>query len=237
MQPTKRTGRLLGLLFLLSMILGGTGTAMRGLSGVDTETTGFLVTLAENTVQMRWAIGLDMLGSALGIVIAIFLFPYVKKYSVRLGATYLGIAMINFGVITLSNVIHVTMLSLGEGYASSSFQNEEILVVLAKTLYDSYYWTHFLMLLLYSVGGSALFYILFKTSWVPKWLASWGLLAAMVVFMGGALQMADIRVSFYLFIQNGLFMLVFVLWLLIFGFREQELSNMYPRSLDNCSAH
>jgi hypothetical protein len=219
MQPTRTNGRILGLLFLGAAIAGGMGTSLRGLSGAHTDTNSFLIDLVVNASQMKWAIGLDLLGSAFAVGIALFLFPLIKKYSPRMAITYFCIAVTTFIIVAVSNVFHAGLLTVGIEYAATNGTDTEHYSTLAKMGYDAYYWLHFLMLVLYSIGGGVLFFFFLKTRMVPKWLAVWGLLANSIVFMGGALQLFDIPVSFYLFVQNGVFVLTFIVYLLIKGFR------------------
>lgn len=220
MQPTKQTGRILGLLFLAAAIAGGTGTSLRGLSGAHTDTISFLQSLSENIVQMKWAIGLDLLGSTIAVGIALFLFPLIKKYSARLAITYLALSFVTFTIVSVSNVFHAGLLTVGSEYAATDATNTEHYATLAKMGFDAYYWLHFLMLILYSIGGGILFFFFLRTRLIPRWLSVWGILANCVVFMGGALQLFDMRVSFYLFVQNGIFVLSFIIFLLIVGFRQ-----------------
>jgi len=226
MQITKNTGRLVGLLFLLATIAGGWGTSIRGLSGARDNIVTFLNSVVENTSQMKLAIGLDMLGSAIAVFIAIYLYPIIKKYSVRLAITYVGIGLVNFTIITISNMIHWSLLVVGEEYSASLATDTQHFTTLATMHYEAYYWAHFLLLMCYAIGGSVLYYSLFKNKLIPLWLAVWGLLASSIVFVGGALQLADIPVSFYLFIQNGVFILTFIGYLLIVGFRIEKYNSL-----------
>lgn len=220
--PSRNSGRLLGFLFLLSLIAGGTGTSLRGLTG-DVSTIAFINHIQEHTSQMKLAITLDMIASTIVVGIAIFIFPFIKTYSLRLANAYLSIAGINFVIITVSNILHVGLLSVSNTYHTANVSNPQSFITLAKMFYDAYYWTHFLMLILYSIGGFVLYYCLLKTKLIPIWLSIWGLLASIIVFFGGALQIADIEVSFLLFVQNGFFMLLFITWLLIMGFSIKNL--------------
>ncbi|MGI9551047.1 MAG: DUF4386 domain-containing protein, partial [Aurantibacter sp.] len=148
MQPTKTSGRILGLLFLAAAITGGTGTSIRGLSGAHTDTGSFLNNLVENASQMKWAIGLDLLGSALAVGIALFLFPLIKKYSQRMAITYFGIAATTFIIVAVSNAFHAGLLTVGSEYAVANGADTAYYTTLAKVGYDVYYWLHFLMLVL-----------------------------------------------------------------------------------------
>ncbi len=222
MQITKNTGRWVGSLFLLAVITGGWGTSIRGLSGARSDINAFLDSIVANSAQMKLAIGLDMLGSAIAVFIAIYLYPFIKKYSARMAVAYLGIGLVNFVIITVSNVVHWSLLSLGAEYATTTPTEASYFTTLAIMHYESYYWLHFLLLMCYAIGGSILYYFLFKTSLVPKWLPLWGILAQSIVFAGGFLQLLDIPVSFYLFVQNGLFVLTFVGFLLVAGFKTEK---------------
>ncbi|XLS29133.1 DUF4386 domain-containing protein [Flavobacteriaceae bacterium M23B6Z8] len=219
MKLTKNTGRILGLLFLTSVIAGATVTMLRGLAGFEPNTEGFLLELIKNASQMKNAIYLDMLSSTIGIVIAVFLYPYLKKYDLRLAVTYLGISFVSFALIALSNVTHFGMLTVASEFQIAGGSNPENYTTFTKMLYEGYYWIHFLVLTLYAVGGFLLYLFFFKTKLIHQWLAIWGIVASLVVFMGGALQLAEQSVSFLFFLQNGIFVLSFIIYLLIFGFR------------------
>jgi hypothetical protein len=224
MKITKNTGRVLGVIFLLSSIAGGLGTNMRGLSGIEPNTASFLLELIKSTPQMKQAIYLDMFSSALGVIIALFLHPIINKYSNRLAVAYLGIAFVNFTLITFSNILHFEMLSVASEFSLAGGKNPENFSTLTAMLHDGYYRIHFLMLLLYGIGGIVLYYFLFKTRLVFQWLAAWGMLASLIVCIGGVAQLADVKVSFFLFLQNGIFVLGFILYLLILGFRKPALT-------------
>jgi len=232
MALTKKSGRILGFLFLLTVLAGATGTAFRGLGGAEANSTAFLVEIMQHMGQMKLAISLDILASAIGVGIAIFLYAFIKKYDKRLANAYLAIASINFTIIVVSNIIHVGLLSLSEDFAVTTSATTDHFTTLAKMLYDAYYWTHFLMLMLYGIGGSVLYYFLFKTKLIPRWLSIWGILASIVVFFGGALQLADIKVSGLLFVQNGIYVLTFIAWLLIKGFNPMYIKELEVNAKD-----
>ncbi len=232
MQITKNAGRLIGLLFLLATIAGGWGTSIRGLSGARDDIMAFLNNLVENAHQMKLAIGLDMLSSAIAIGIAIYLYPIIKKYSQRLAIAYMGIGLVNFAIITMSNVIHWSLLFVGANYVDTTASEAPHFATLAIMHFEGYYWLHFILLMGYAIGGSILYYFLFKTNLVPKGLALWGILAQTIVFAGASLQLFDIPVSFYLFIQNGIFMLIFIGYLLILGFQTKKYNILNSSSID-----
>ncbi len=232
MQITKNTGRLLGFLFLIVTIAGGWGTSIRGLSGARDDIRAFLNTIVENASQMKLAIGLDMLSSAIALFIAIYVYPIIKKYSQRLAVAYTGLGFLSFAIITMSNVIHWSLIMVGENYADTTASEAPHFATLGIMHYEGYYWLHFILLMGYAIGGSILYYFLAQTNLVPKWLAFWGILAQVIVFVGATLQLFDIPVPFYLFVQNGIFILIFVLFLLIMGFQTEKYNSLNNSTID-----
>jgi len=212
------SGRILGFLLLANVFTGGAGTFLRGLSGSESHTTTFLIHIFENSNTMKLAISLDTLGSAISVGIAIFLFPFISQYSKRIAMAYFSTALINFVVIAVSNLVHYGLITLAATSDVSTTSNIAYFTTLSEMLFSMYYAMHFLMLLIYGIGGFLLFYYFVKTLLVPKWLAFWGMAASIVVFIGGGLQLADIKVSFLLFGQNGIMILFFIGWLLVKGF-------------------
>ncbi len=222
MAITKNSGRILGLLFLIVMILGGLGISYRGLAEIKIEDVSFLSNIAENVNTMYVAIALDMLSNVFIVFIAFFVYRLVKKNKLPFTKVYLGIALLNFTVIIISNLIHSWLLSMSFEFESTTMAVNQDDIATAKILYNSFFSAHFLTLILSSVANCFLFYFLFKVQVMAKWLAVWGIAASVIVSIGGLLQLLNIEVSFLLFAQNGIFMLVFILWMLIFGFKIKD---------------
>ena len=223
MKTTKQTGRLTGLLFLATFIAGVIGTINRGLSEGEVGTTEFIANLAANDSQMKLAIGLDMLTGMIMIVISIFLYPLMERLNKRIAIAYVLIAAINFVIATLSNTFHLSLL-----YLVDSGRSGDILQPFSTMFYNSYYSLHFLILILYSFNGATLYYFLIKSGLTHRWIAIWGLVASSLVFSGGFLQLIEVSVPFVLFAQNGIYMLTFICYLLVVGFRKELNSEMEP---------
>lgn len=216
MQTKKHTGRLTGLLFLATFIAGVIGTINRGLTDGEAGTAEFISNLVATISQMKLAIGLDTLTGMITIIISIFLYPLMEKFSKRLAIAYVLVTAINFTIVTLSNSLHLSLI-----YLVDSDQTSDIILPLSSMFYNAYYSLHFLILILYSFNGATLYYFMIKSRLMHQWIGIWGLVASFFVFIGGLLQLLEFSVPFVLFAQNGIFMLVFICYLLVAGFREE----------------
>lgn len=224
MNTNKTRGRVVGVLFLLLVILGSTSLDFRGLSTSLTESEGFLKTVLENSFDMRLAILLDFLAAAIWVGIFIVIYPVLKKQLRSMSLWYLGFGflVIYFGIIITSNISHLSLIALSQEFSNASNADVDHFRILGKLKVKDYYSAHFFGLITYSMGAAALFYALFKSKLVPQFLSAWGMLAMTVVFTATWFQIFGQKVSFNFYLQNGVHILFFTIWLLVKGFSQVE---------------
>ena len=213
----KNTGRVFGLFLLASFISGVFGTFSRGLSEIDFEQSGELITnqLLSLKDQMILAIRLDILASAITLAAALFLYQRLVRINSNLSVSYVAIISVNFVIAIMSNLVHFALLDLASSGTSNFGQ-------LSLTFYNSYYWMHFLIIFFYGVSGFLLYYLLAKGQLIFKWIGYWGMAASVIVMFGSMAQFLDFSVPFALFMQNGIFVLTFMIYLLTVGFRPEQ---------------
>ncbi|WP_422079665.1 DUF4386 domain-containing protein [Ulvibacterium sp.] len=222
MKTNQKTGRLIGLLLLLIVVLGIPSVNLRGLSTSMAASPEFLNEVFQKSIQMRLAVLLDIAASALWLVAAVILFPIIKHYKKGLALSFLGIWIAYLAVILFSNISHLSLLSLSQEFVKTGAANVDYLNTLGLLKIEEYFWAHFMAIMLYASAAWIFYYFLFRTQLVPRFLSGWGLIAISLAFMACWLNIFDISVSFYFFLQNGLHMIVLLLWLLIKGFNATE---------------
>jgi len=217
----KKLGRTVGLLFLIIIVVGASSLNLRGLSTSMFESATFYNDISTNAFQMRLSIFLDILAAILSVGIAVLLYPIMKDHNNRLALWYLGLYITYLGVIFVSDIDRLSLISLSEDLTASSDPGNwnKLGLVLMK----SYIQGHFLSLIIYSAASMLLYYLLFVTKMIPRLLAGWGILAVAIVHMATWVQVFGVSVSFNFYLQNGVFMIVFTVWLLVKGFSDSSL--------------
>ncbi|GAA4276630.1 hypothetical protein GCM10022259_13540 [Aquimarina mytili] len=200
------------------MLSGATGTSIRGLSMSLVESENFLTTVLENSLQMKIAILLDLIAGALGVIISIVLFPILKQYKRSLAFWYVILWVIGFAITIVSNITHLSLISLSQILEKTEMLGVEHYRTIGALKVEEYYWAHFFILILFSVGAILLYYVFFKTKLIPRFFSIWFTISAAIVFMVSWLQIFDYRVSFMFYGQNGVHLIVLTLWLIIKGF-------------------
>ena len=216
----QKTGRVVGLLFLMIFVVGVASLNLRGLSTSLMDSSTFLSDVHEAAPQMRWSVFLDVVAGALGIAIAIVVYPLLKSHHRSLALAYLGIWILQAVIALVGDISHLSLLSLSKDFISQGAEAPHYYTILGRTLVEDYFWSHLLSLIAFSVGAWIFYYALVTYKMIPAWLGVWGMLAVTIVFTVTWLQIFDRTVSFYFYMQNGLFMLTFITWLLIKGFKS-----------------
>ncbi len=219
----KKSGRIIGVLFLLTMLIGIVGMNLRGLSTSLAVSPTFLNDVFENSFMMKTAVLLDILAASISLIIAVILFPIIKNYSQGLALSYFGLYITYFVVIIVSNIDHLSLLSLSKQFVKTKSPDTANFNMLGLFQIESYYSSHFLSLIILSVALAILYYFLYQTKLLPRFLCIWGILAVTIVFTSTWLQIFDYDVNFIVYAQNGLFMLFFTIWLLVKGFNSSTI--------------
>lgn len=225
MQPTKRSGRIIGVLFFIIILLGATSLNLRGLNSSLLANENLLGLVFEQTFDMKLAIILNMVAGLLWLGIAIYLFPYVKYISRSLAVWYVALWIIQFCAAMMGDIGHLSLINLSQQVQGMPASDLIHYNTIAKVLVNDYFWGHFFSLMGYSSATFILFIAIFKGRWLPRFIPIWGMGAMSLVFFASAVQLFDVDVSFLFYQQNGIHFILMTLWLLIFGFRTKPVEN------------
>ena len=72
----------------------------------------------------------------------------------------------------------------------------------------------------YGLGGVLWFYLFYRSNYIPRIMAVWGMASISVGLIGTALLWIDVEVNFFLFLQIAVFELAIGLWLVIKGIED-----------------
>jgi hypothetical protein len=214
-----KTPRLLGAAFLLQAL----ASAIAGLvllpnlivpgSIVDSMTN-----IANHTFQMRAAIVLQMI-TAIGIVmLGILLYETLKSQNRKIAFVAMGLYVMEATILAASraallSLIHISQESVIAGHPAN-------LQTLGKLLYDfadSGDWLH---MLVFGLGATLFYFLFFKSGYLPKALALFGLIAAPLALLGTLFLLLGIEVPMIVFLPNLPFEVGIGVWLIVKGIRD-----------------
>jgi hypothetical protein len=145
------------------------------------------------------------------------MFPILKRIHEGIAAGYLGFRIIEATTFLPNMICTLLLLTLSREYvsagapASSSFQTSGILLLGVRE------WVFPLNPIIAGTGMLLLYYLLYQSRLVPRWLSLWGLLGATLVLVAGLTGLFG-DFPFLLAAPIAVQEMALALWLIVKGF-------------------
>ncbi|MEH6535903.1 MAG: DUF4386 domain-containing protein [Psychroserpens sp.] len=221
MKSNKRTGRLIGLLFL---IIFATGIAVyQFLQGPVLFSDDFLTTTSANSNEIIISTLLLFFSGITSVVIAAILLPIFKKFSITLAFLYLAFSILSFIAMSIDNISVLSMLELSQEYTKNGTNNSDILNTLGNVFYKKHWWTHYLSLLISCFPIFILYYTLHMSKLIPKIISVIGIIAVILMFIEILFSILGNSISMNMLLPIGLIQLILALWLIFKGLNSPTL--------------
>lgn len=220
MQVSISVGRAVGLLLLVQLVTGLMLPYIL-LLPVSTPAGAFLESAAGMATTVRLSVLMLFVGSAVSLGIAAAQWPSVRERHGQLGLWLLALAVMNFTLQLAENAQWLTLLSISQGYASSGAADASVFQALGVAAHASFRWAHYSHILIVVAWLLTLYLLLYRGSLVPRALATFGMGAALLHFIGIILPtFGGYRMPYPEFfgMPLGLATLVVALWLMAKGF-------------------
>ena len=191
----------------------------------------------ENGFETKILIGVlnDLLLVVSAVGTAVMLFPYIRKWNEHLALGYLCFRFMEAVFIAIGLVSILGLLSLSMHYETGTLTNETVQA--AGFLLQSFHrWTFMLgPNLMLGINTFLYSYLLLRTGLVPKPLAIFGMVTAVLVFGAGLLDMFGSiepvsTAKGILALPVGVYEMSLAAWLMVKGFNKQKLNELRGRN-------
>lgn len=192
---------------------------------------------AANGFKTRVLLGVvnDLLLVVSAVGTAAMLFPYLRRWNEQIALGHLCFRFMEAILIAIGVVSILGLLQLSIHYEANGLANKENLLEIGYMLQAFHRWTSMLgpnfMLGINTVLYS---YLLFRTGLVPRPLALFGMVTAVLVFVAGLLEMFGIveplsAAKGFIALPVGVYEMSLAVWLIAKGFHKQNLEKLTGR--------
>jgi hypothetical protein len=193
MNTSKTTARIVGALFLIAMVTSLVGGIwLESITG----TPDYLVEVSAQKTQVLVGVLLELVNCLAVIGIAAGLFPLMKRHSEALAAGYLGTRVIEAVILSIAAVSPLLIVTLSQEYLAAGasdvayFGTAGALVLAARGHLAS-----LLTPVFFSLAALLLYYFLYQSRLVPRFIPVWGFIAVVSLFTWNMLEAFGISVS------------------------------------------
>lgn len=221
MNSAKGVGRIVGFLLLIHLAVG----LMAPFIMLDRvkRSAGLVAGAAANAGQVRAAVLLLFVGSAIAIGIAVAVFTVFRGYSSSMALWLLALAIAGFSLQAVDNGALLSALSLSQEYAKADPSKMELLQGLALVANSARKWAHYCSLLVVVSWIFLLYSVLYRFRLVPRALAAFGLVASLLQITGVTLRgLLGYPPETRLAMPLAPAYVALAVWLMVKGFEERH---------------
>jgi Domain of unknown function (DUF4386) len=182
----KSVGRTAGVLLFLHLAAGLTLPFI--LLDPVIAPPGFLANAAGHANQVRAAVLLLFVGSAIPIAISSVAWQVFCKHSSDMALCLTALAVASFCLQAVDNAHLLTMLSLSQEYAKAGAGKVELFQALAVVAGSARKWSHYSFLLAIGCWIFLLYGVLYRFRLVPRALAAFGIVGSLLQIAGVTLR-------------------------------------------------
>jgi hypothetical protein len=160
---------------------------------------------------------------------ALSLYPILRKHNEGLAIGFVGFRMIAGMFHFIGVIILPLFLILGQEFIKAGTPDPSYFQILGDLLRAGRdLVNHVAMILALSLGGLMLFYILYQSKLLPRWLAGWGFIGTTLTMLASLLilfRLIDVITPIYLVLNLPLALqeIILAVWLIVKGFNSSTI--------------
>jgi hypothetical protein len=201
------------------------------ISGPVLNAPDYLSNVYPNKTRVIIGMLLEVLLNDVPVVgIGVMLFPILKKYSEGIALWYVGMRIIEAMALIVGTISALSLITLSQEYIAagavdaSSFQASGALALAVRS------WAADVMLtIFFIIGALILYFMLYKSKLVPRFISVWGLIAVASLIIANVLGVPDLTHGFHpgqiLYFPIVLSEVLLAIWLIVKGFNPLALAS------------
>lgn len=217
MSEAKTVGRVLGALIIVQGFGGYIGNFVL-LSPVMRASGGFVANAAAHEMRVRLAVLAGLAAGAITLGIAMTAAPFFRKHSESLALWFVSLSAIGLAVTAVEQLGLLAMLAASQKLAAAT--SPEAYQAAGEVARAARNGAHYTNLMIVGAALVVLHSTLFRFKLVPRALAAFGILGALMQFTAVSMPMLGRPINLNLLTPLGIAQLALALWLLAKGFPE-----------------
>ncbi len=231
MKTYRKTAIIVGVLYIIGTVAGVLSVVATGpiLGASD-----LLAKVAANPNQLTTSALLVLLMGLPLAMVPVMLFPIFRKINEVLAVGYVVFRGALETVTYIASVITwLFLLIVGREYVAAGAPDASYFQTLGALLRDGHDAITTILIIVFSLGALMLYYVLWQSQLVPRWISGWGVFAILLHLATGFLIMFQLQTAFSTInmamnLPIGLQEMVMAVWLIAKGFNPSAIAGKEP---------
>ncbi len=219
MNTHKTAARVFGVLFLVSFLAYGTGSAL--ISSIVNAPDILSNVYASTTLIVVAAILMGVVHTVTNIGLPVVLRPVLKPRNETLYFGYLSAAIVATVTLLVGVIFLLLLLPLSDAYMRSGSAVTGQAETMAILLREANYYSYQIGMAIWSFGGLMFCSILYQYKLIPRLMSVWGVVGYTVFLSGCILAIFGLDFGLIHTAPGALFEVFLSLWLIVKGFSSR----------------
>lgn len=218
----RKTARIAGVLFIVATAASLASVPfLASMNAPD-----YLTSVSANGSQVEIGALLSFIAAVASASIAIALYPVLKRYREGLALGAVGFRLIEGAFYIVGIVFLLSLLTLSQEFVKPGAPDVSYFQTLGAVMLAGYHVAgNAASVTAFSIGALLYYYIFYQTGLIPRWLSGWGLVAAVLCMIAGALVLLGLvgplsASQAVLALPIGVQEMVLAVWLIVKGFSQ-----------------
>lgn len=218
----KNAPRLLGAAFLVVILTSLTNGLLFQTAVGSGNISEMLVTIAENTRQLRLSVFFEMLNASCIVILAVLLYTVLKSQSRLLARIALGWWLAEALILGLTSAGALALIPVSLGFVQAGAPQNSFHLVLGQFLYHGLHGYGFsgVHMWFYCIGGVLWYFLFYRSGYIPRLIPLYGMAAAALAFAAVLMGYFGYDAPLWMSIPLLPFELTIGCWLLFKGIWE-----------------
>ena len=230
MNSDKNTPRLLGMMFVIVIVIGVlSGLPILSLNyshtGPPDNISETMISFSDNPTMVQMSIAGFLIEAVAIVLLTILLYTTLKKQNKIIARWAFGLWILEAVFLAVREINAFCLLYTSQEYVMAGAPDSSYFQTLGSLFYELMHFSYDVQMVFYCIGGILFYYLFLKSRYVPKALALFGIIVASVGFIGELFAIFGYDVPLYVFLPILLFELAIGVWLMVKGFRPQEIKS------------
>ena len=230
MNTDKNTPRLLGMMFVIVIVISLlSGNLLMPLNfkmiGPPDNISETMINFSDNATMVQMSIVGFLIEAVAIVLLTVLLYTTLRKQNEIIARWAFGLWIIEAVAIAVREINAFSLLYTSQEFVKAGAPDSSYFQTLGSLFYKLMHFSYDAQMVFYCIGGILFYYLILKSKYVPKVLPIFGIIVASLGFIGELFALFGYDVPLYVFLPILPFELAIGVWLMIKGFRPQEIKS------------
>ncbi|WP_135612035.1 DUF4386 domain-containing protein [Methanococcoides sp. AM1] len=240
MNSYRKTATNVGVLFIFAIVMLFVGEA---LYKPILDSPDYLDNAYPNKTVVIIGVLLEFTGVPAVVLLSLFLFPVLKRYNEALALGYVVFRLFEAALLSVAYISKLLLVNLSQDYLSKGGVDASYFQYIGSSIQSVDHWAGtqgMIYHIVFVLGSLILYYVLFRSRLVPRFISAWGFIAAIALLTGSVMAnigmftgLSEMGLELIFALPIAVAEIMLSIWLIVKGFDPSAIASSSAKTDTN----